>query len=204
LGFEHDEQSTITMTSCKQDGVSRRAVKIAAAISATLADTVHPWLRAAALVWERAKHEHSTPFEISCSVAVGVFSGCTPFLGLHMWIALALATLLRLNRLWAVLGSRISFMPLFAVITFCEVEIAHRLREGAWVPLSPHDAVGRGKQLMADWLIGAAVVGAPLAMTIGLAAYLVARMYQINARLPPAPRPLPSESPPSAPPAPNR
>jgi uncharacterized protein (DUF2062 family) len=183
---------------------ARQAVKLAAARSATLSDTVHPWFRAPALAWERAKREHSTPFEIGCSVAVGVLSGCTPFLGLHMWLALAFATVLRLNRLWAVVGSRISFMPLFAIITFCEVEIAHRLREGAWMPLSPHDAVGRGKELMADWLVGTAVVGAPLAMGIGLAAYLVARTYQINARSPPAPRPLPSESPPSAPPAPNR
>ena len=142
------------------------------------------WLRGFARLWERAKNEHSTPREIGWSIAVGVFSGCTPFLGLHMWIALALATLLRLNRLWAFVGSRISFMPLFAVIAFCELQGAHRLRTGTWASLLPHDAVEHGKELMGDWLVGTVLVGGALSAVLGLVASLAARRWRV--------RPLPS------------
>ena len=131
-------------------------------------------------VWERAKHEHSTPQELGGSIAVGVFAGCTPFLGLHMWIALALATVLRLNRLWAFVGSRISFTPIFAFITFGEIESAHRLRAGAWLRLSPHDALEHGKELLGDWLVGTVLVGGALAATLGFVAYVAARHLRMR------------------------
>jgi uncharacterized protein (DUF2062 family) len=138
------------------------------------------WLRTCARAWELAKREHSTPRELGWSIAVGVFAGCTPFLGLHMWIALALATLFRLNRLWAFVGSRISFTPLFAVITFCELESAHRLRTGHWALLSPHDAVQHGQELIGDWLLGTLLVGVSLAVTAGLAACMAARRWSLG------------------------
>jgi uncharacterized protein len=108
-------------------------------------------------------------------VAIGVFAGCTPFLGLHMWIAIALATLLGLNRLWAFAGSRVSFVPVFTAIAFCELEVGHRLRAGGWLSLAPHDAVVRGRGLIGDWLLGAVLLGGLLAIALGLAAYFVAR-----------------------------
>jgi uncharacterized protein len=129
-------------------------------------------------LWEQAKNEHCTPREIGWSVGVGVLCGCTPFLGLHMWMAIALATLFRLNRLWAFLGSRISFSPLFALIAFCEIEAAHRVRTGRWAPLTPHDAAAHGKELLGDWLLGATLVGTGCAAAIGLAAYVGMRSWQ--------------------------
>lgn len=164
-----------------------------------------PRLRIFARLWEGAKKEHSTPHEIGWAVAVGVLSGSTPFLGLHMWIALGLATLFRLNRVWAFLGSRISFSPLFAFVAFCEIESAHRLRTGSWAPLSPRDAVAHGKELLSDWFLGTAIVGGALAVILGMAAYVVARRWQGSTQQPPhGPRPRSSESPPSVPPAPIR
>ena len=142
---------------------------------------VRRWLQVSVDVWERAKSEHSAPRQVGWSVAVGVFSGCTPFLGFHMWIALALATLFRLNRLWAFLGSRISFTPVLAAIAFCEIESAHRLRTGAWASLTPHDALGHGKELLGDWLLGATIVGGGFASGFGLAAYLGIRWWQSSA-----------------------
>jgi uncharacterized protein (DUF2062 family) len=132
-------------------------------------------------VWDRARDEHSTPREIGWSVAVGVFSGCTPFLGLHMWIALGLATVFRLNRLWSLLGSRVSFTPIFAALTFCEIESGHCLRTGSWAALSANDATTHGRQLLGDWLLGAALLGGVLAAVLGLAAYGVARRHAANA-----------------------
>jgi uncharacterized protein (DUF2062 family) len=129
-------------------------------------------------LWERARNEHSTPREIGWSIAVGVFAGCTPFVGFHMWIALAFATVLRLNRLWAFLGSRVSFTPLLSVIALCEIEGAHRIRTGAWASLRPGEVLARGTELLGDWLLGALFVGGPLAAALGLAAYVCAQRWQ--------------------------
>jgi uncharacterized protein (DUF2062 family) len=154
-------------------------------------------------LWERAKREHSTPREVGWSVAVGVFSGCTPFIGAHMWIALGLATVLRLNRLWAFLGSRVSSNVLFVWISFAEIELAHRARTGEWAPVQPEQVLEHGRQLFGDWLLGAAVLGAALAAALGLTAYLAAKRWQrVRPHTPDEPRPPSSESPPSAPPAP--
>jgi len=176
-----------------------------------------PWLRrlyAATLdLWERAKREHSSPRELAWSVGVGVFSGCTPFYGAHLWIALGLATLFRLNRLWAFVGSRVSVTPVFAWIAFCEIEGAHRLRTGAWTPLSPRDALGHGRELLGDWMLGTLLIGCALGAAVGVVAYVLARRAperQLQPAIalsdspptPDAPRPRSSGSPPSAPPDP--
>jgi uncharacterized protein (DUF2062 family) len=136
---------------------------------------VRPVFSAALRLWERARSEHCTPGEVGWAVGIGVFAGCTPFLGLHMWIAIAIATLFGKNRLWAFVGSRVSFMPVFTAIAFCEIEAGHRLRVGAWLVLSPHDAVARGQGLIGDWLLGSILFGGLLAIALGLAAYFVAR-----------------------------
>ena len=153
------------------------------ALAGTLtSSTVCRYLRTYAGLWERLKNEPTTPREIGWAIAVGVFAGCTPFVGLHMLIAIAIATVFRLHRLWAFAGSRISFAPLFAAITFCEIEGAHRLRRGSWLPLSRDDAVRHGADLMADWILGAALLGSVLAAVLGFAAYVGARVWQTSAR----------------------
>jgi uncharacterized protein (DUF2062 family) len=135
------------------------------------------------------------------SVGAGVFSACTP-LGAHWVIALGLATLLRVNRLWALLASRISIFPVYALIIFCEIESAHRIRKGVWASLAPHEAAAQAGQLLGDWVLGMLVFGTALACFVGLAAYAVARAFQARVKPPrPAPTlPASSESPQSAPP----
>jgi uncharacterized protein (DUF2062 family) len=134
--------------------------------------------------WERAKNERSSPREIALSLGIGIFSACTPFIGLHMWIAMGLATLLRLNRLWAFLGSRATFFPVFAFVTFAELEVAHRLRAGAWLPLSPSEALVRGRELLLDWAIGTVVVGGTLAAIGAGLAYALASSWPVPAEAP--------------------
>jgi uncharacterized protein (DUF2062 family) len=124
------------------------------------------WLRAALRVWELARKERCAPHEVGWAVGVGAFVGCTPLMGLHAGIAFVAATLLRLNRLWAVAGSRVSFVPLFAVISFTEIQAAHRLRTGAWAPLSVEEVLARGKELLADWCIGSVLVGGFVAVLL--------------------------------------
>jgi len=130
------------------------------------------------LLWRRAVDEHSTPREVAWSLALGVFCGCTPFVGLHMWIALALATIFRLNRLWAFLGSRVSSNVFFVWIAFAEIELGHRLAAGTWVSLAPREALAHGRELVFDWLLGAAIVGSLLAAIAGVVGYFAARRWR--------------------------
>src|SRR5690242_7009139 len=86
-------------------------------------------------LWLLVLSERAAPREIGLAVALGVFVGSSPALGFHGWAAVGLATLLRLNRLWAFCGSRISNMVTLPWIAFAEVEVAHRARTGEWVDL---------------------------------------------------------------------
>jgi uncharacterized protein (DUF2062 family) len=129
-------------------------------------------------LWERAKREPSSPRQVGLSVALGAFIACTPFLGFHFWIALGLASLFRLNRLWAMIASRLSSTPILLATTFAEIELAHRLRTGAWVAMNWHDAFAEARELVADWILGTILVGIPIAACAGLAAAAAARRWQ--------------------------
>jgi uncharacterized protein len=169
-------------------------------------------------LWQRALREHSTPREIAFAVALGAFVAFTPFIGFHIWIALGLASLLRLNRLWAVLASHISPPPVFLTVSFLEIEFAHRLRTGAWVPMAVHEVATHGRELIVDWLLGTPAVAGPIAACVGVGAYFAARRAArataratvtpltprkpLTPRSPAGPPPPSSESPPSGPPAP--
>jgi uncharacterized protein (DUF2062 family) len=142
--------------------------------------------------------EHCAPHEVGWAVGVGAFVGCTPLLGLHAGVALLAATVFRLNRLWAVAGSRVSFVPLFALISFSEIQAAHRFRTGEWAPVSVSEALARGPELVGDWLLGCVFVGGSVAAILGLVAYAAARRWRRSA--PPSARPTPLKTP-SAPPA---
>jgi uncharacterized protein (DUF2062 family) len=172
-----------------------------------LVRSVRSWLsrmaRRAGALWQRALSERSSPGEIGWSIGIGVLAGCTPLIGLHMWIALALATLLRKNRLWAFVGSRVSSNVLLVFIVFAEIELAHRVRVGAWAPLAPHDALARSKELLLDWFLGSALVGPALACVLGGAAYAAVRRWpRLTQRTRSEAPPRSSGSPPSGRPAP--
>lgn len=149
-------------------------------------------------LWERAKREPATPPQVGLSVGLGVFAACTPFIGLHMWISLGLATVFRLNRVWAFVGSRMSMSPILMLTTFSEIQVAHHLRTGAWVAMTWRHAFDHGRELMFDWLAGTVLVGGPIAIALGLVAYALARRWhhQVSQRTLDAPPRPSSESPP--------
>ena len=53
---------------------------------------------------EQLLHTHDTPHRTAAAFGLGVFLGFSPFLGLHAVMGLALAFLLRLNRVAVILG----------------------------------------------------------------------------------------------------
>ncbi len=129
-------------------------------------------------LWDRAKREHSSPREVGLSVGVGAFIACTPLVGFHLWLALGFATILKLNRLWAMIGSRLSTTPVFLVTTFAEIQLAHRVRTGTWVAMSLRQALARGPELVLDWAVGSVIVGAVVATIAGLVAATLARRWE--------------------------
>jgi uncharacterized protein (DUF2062 family) len=162
--------------------------------------TVAARLRA---LWVLAKRERASPREIGWAIGVGVFIAFCPFVGFHLGIAFVAATLLRLNRLWTMLGSRASAAPLLVTVAFLEIEVAHRLRTGAWARIALADILPHGRELLLDWVIGTPLVATPLAVIAGFVAYVAARRWhRVRANTPDAPRPPSSESRRSAPPAP--
>lgn len=133
-------------------------------------------IRGARALFERALRERATPVQTGLSIAVGVFCAFTPFLGFHIWMALGLATLFRLNRLWAALGSRATTIPpMFPLGVFAEVQLSHRLRTGEWVPLNLHGIVAHRSELLLDWLLGTPIVAGTAAVALGTTAYALAR-----------------------------
>jgi uncharacterized protein (DUF2062 family) len=132
--------------------------------------------RARALaLWRAALHERASPAGIGWAIAVGVFAGCTPFVGFHAGIAVVFATLVRVNRVWAVVGSRVSFFLLLPWIALAEIQAAHRLRTGSFAPLLSSNVLEHGREWLTDWMIGTPIIGIPLATALGTLAYALAR-----------------------------
>jgi uncharacterized protein (DUF2062 family) len=127
-------------------------------------------------VWTLLWKEHTTPREIAIAVAMGSFVGCTPALGFHGWIALGLATLFRLNRIWCWAGSRISNILIYPWIVIGEIEIGHYARFGERMHLTEKEVMSLRGKLMIDWLIGSIPVGLGAAILFGGLAFGLAHL----------------------------
>lgn len=138
------------------------------------------------LLWKLAKSERASPREIGWAVFWGTFAGCTPAVGFHGPLALAVATAVRKNRLWAWIGSRISNMLILPFIAIAEIQVAHRLRTGESLVLHYQDALGRAPELLLDWCLGTIPVGGAIGACAGLLAWAWATR---RARRPPPAEP---------------
>lgn len=128
------------------------------------------WARIKTL-WNLAKNERGTPRELAWAIALGVFAGCTPAVGVHGWVAIGFATLFKKNRLFAWLGSRISNFLILPWIVIAEVQLAHRLRTGSFATLTKDDVLDKAGSLLLDWILGSVPVGLVSAAVLGLVAY---------------------------------
>jgi len=151
------------------------------------------WLARVRELWRLAKNERATPRQIGWAVFVGVFAGCSPAVGFHGWVALALATLLRLNRMWAWIGSRVSFFLILPFIVYAEIEVSRVLRTGHELVLDRKAILEEAHLLLLDWIIGSVIVGLALGALFGSVAYAIAKFRRTQL---PDPQPS-SESRPS-------
>jgi len=145
-------------------------------------------------LWRLATTERATPRQVALAVGLGAFIGSTPVIGLHGWIAVGLATALRLNRLYAFLGSRVSSPFVLPFIVIAEIEIAHLVRCGELVALTRSNIFEEAKTLLLDWCLGTIPIGLAVGALTGALGYFITHM-RLRAR-----RSI-SECPPSGSPA---
>jgi uncharacterized protein (DUF2062 family)/trans-aconitate methyltransferase len=118
----------------------------------------------------RLRTEADSPARQAAAVGVGTYIGCTPFYGFHLILAVAFASLLRLNRLKVYLAANIS-NPLFApFLVAAELQVGSWITRASWyAPASLDDVHAWG--IAHDLLIGSAAVGAGLGVVTAALTY---------------------------------
>ncbi len=128
--------------------------------------------------------ERATPRELMFAVALGVFLGAVPLIACHTLAILIAAAVLRLNRVVAVAASQLCMPPVVPAVC---IEVGHLFRCGHFLTLEGVQNVGdasfvqlgyMGLQCLWDWCIGSLPVGVGLALLLGSAAYITARVLQ--------------------------
>ncbi len=125
-------------------------------------------------------HEHASPGRLGAAIALGVFVGCVPIFGFQTLVVLALAVVLRLNKLGVLLGVQISVPPVMPLVAFVDVQVGAWVLRGRFLPVSIDYVKGlslreMGPELAADAMVGGCIVGAVLAAALGSGAALVIR-----------------------------
>jgi SAM-dependent methyltransferase len=105
-------------------------------------------------------------------VLVGCVVGCSPLFGLHIFVCIALAWLLRLNQFVVYGAANISIPPMIPFIGFASVQLGERLLHGRWLHLTTADFQFRDAGAMAyhffvDWLVGGLFVGGAVGIFAG-------------------------------------
>lgn len=144
----------------------------------------HP-IRALRFLVRSLVESHTTPARLAAAVVVGAIIGATPFFGLHLWICLGVAGLLRLNPTATYAAANISLPPLVPLLGYASVQVGERLLHARWLPYTKHefrlllDAPGGLKaaagRFFVDWLVGGVFVGAGLGVLMAGAVYVAAR-----------------------------
>lgn len=101
---------------------------------ALAAAPVHRLLRPIYNLHVRLRTEGDSPGRQAAAVGLGLFVGCSPLYGLHLAICVALASLLRLNRLQTYLAAQISVPVVAPFLVLAEIETGRLLRGAGWLP----------------------------------------------------------------------
>jgi uncharacterized protein (DUF2062 family) len=135
-------------------------------------------------LFKKALEEQATPPKVALALGLGVLVGSSPLVGLHSVVVVALASILRLNRTLAFLGSGVSVGPLFALFAVAEVGLGSRLLGLPAPQFTEGHVVEAAKNAIGAWWTGFALVGPGTAILAGLVGYLLARRRDRSARLP--------------------
>lgn len=137
---------------------------------------LHQWIRTQA---ERLLAESTSPIQLGVAVGVGVFFACTPFYGFQLWLALAVAWALRLNKVAVAIGTQFSIPPFIPFIVFASAWTGERILYGRSLTLGFDQLRGRDLRSLAaefglSWTVGGAVVGLVAGTVVGAIVAMVA------------------------------
>lgn len=117
-----------------------------------------------------------SPARLGVSVGVGLFIGCLPLYGLHVWLCLAVCLPLRLDAVAACLASDVSnpFVAPFLIVA--EVELGSYVLHGRSASFDLSQARLRDiTGLLYEAALGGVLIGMLLAVAGGLSVALLAR-----------------------------
>jgi hypothetical protein len=127
---------------------------------------------------------HLTPESIAWAVGIGVFIGCLPIYGLHIFACIAVARWLKLNQPLLYAAANIS-NPFFAPFLISgQIAMGEWLRHGGDPPPGvtlPEDTawhmLQQAPDLFVSCLVGSLVMGVVLGLGFGVAALVAARRW---------------------------
>ena len=129
--------------------------------------------------------EQLEPVRAGFAVALGITLGIIPIYGLQSVVALALATLFRLNRPLTLAATFINNPPFQPLLLIGSLQLGHLAMDGTWVSLSPREllATGVGTHVIALF-IGSVILSAAIGGPAGLATYVILRRRAAQAGRP--------------------
>jgi uncharacterized protein (DUF2062 family) len=144
------------------------------------------WLNPAR-AWRELREQPTGPQEMATGLAVGVFIGNLPTYGLHTVLSLYAARRLHLNPLSVVAGSHVSTPPIGPVLIAAAIGVGHWLLHGSWLRMPEWQQTWRGwlrlsGSLLAEWSLGALVVGIALAAVAFLISNILLRYVAVARR----------------------
>lgn len=128
--------------------------------------------------------KHNSPLVLALAASLGVFLGALPLIACHTIVIIYVASLLRLNKIIAIATSQICMPPL--VPAMC-IEVGYFLRFGKFLTLENISSLSEvsflelgsmGLERLAEWFIGALVVGPLLAVVTGIIIFILSRNAQ--------------------------
>ena len=116
-------------------------------------------------------HEKNTPGELGMAVALGVFWGCSPWIGFHWMLALYSSTRQHVNRIAAVAATNISFGPLTGVLAVASIWLGKRMLGQPFA--LPRFANWRvvtnfAMNSLGAWVLGSIVIGLVASVSLGI------------------------------------
>ena len=123
--------------------------------------------------------QEGTPGQRARGLAAGVFCGCYPFFGLQIFLSVGVASMVRGNHLLAAAGTLVSNPLTYVPLYWFNFVVGSRLLG----PLAGADLDGvnhsnlwnQGWDVLQRLLLGSTLVGALMALLLGLLAY---RLFQ--------------------------
>lgn len=123
---------------------------------------------------------NASPSRLFAACVVGAILGSTPFFGLHLFLCLGAAALLRLNPVAVYGAANISIPPIAPFLAFACIEVGSRVLYGRGAPLAIAELRKVEPWMLAGniflaWLVGAVLVGGAIGAVLGA---VVARIAQ--------------------------